>query len=117
MLSKLNSKQRPLAAEFYFRFQFRQMSCCGAFLCVIIQNFSEMTRRPVTVSTAPFTKPDPYFCHKWVKCQPGNTQNGGTVLKIANLMENFESVSPDYYSNFLVTILLSRSVSETLARD
>jgi len=53
----------------------------------------------------------------WVKCQPGNTQNGGTVLPIANLMADSESGSPDSYSSFLVTKRLSRLVSEIFACD
>jgi len=45
--------------------------------------------------------------------RPENTQNGGTVLLIGNLRADSESGSPDYYSSFfLVTICLSRLVSE-----
>jgi len=33
-----------MAAEFYFRFQFRHVSSYGTFLCVITQNFSQMTQ-------------------------------------------------------------------------
>jgi len=40
----VNWKQRLLAAEFYFRFQFRQVSSYATFTCVIIQNFSLMTQ-------------------------------------------------------------------------
>jgi len=50
----------------------------------------------------------------WIK-RPGNTQNGGTVLPIANLMVDYVSGSPDSYSSFLVTICLSRLVSEMFA--
>jgi len=50
-------------------------------------------------------------------CQPGNTQNGGTVLPIARLAVDAESGSPDSYSSFLVTICLSRLVSEIFACD
>jgi len=47
--------------------------------------------------------------------RPGNTQNGGTVLAIANLVADSESGSPDSYSSFLVTMGLSRLVSEIFA--
>jgi len=65
MTPKLNSKQRPLAEEFYSRFQFRHRN----FLCVIVQNFSQTTHRPMTVSTKPRPFPfrwtskmaEPYF--------------------------------------------------------
>jgi len=49
------------------------------------------------------------FLSEWVKCQAGNTKNGGTVLLIANLMADSESGSPDSYSRFLVNIRLSLS--------
>jgi len=67
--------------------------------------------RLVTVPTDPFTtltSPTGPFLSEWAKCQPGNTQNGRTVLPIANLMADSESGSPDSYSSFLVTICLSR---------
>jgi len=44
-----------------------------------------------------------------------NTQNGGTVLPIANLMADSESGIPDSYSTVLVTTRLSRLVSEIFA--
>jgi len=50
--------------------------------------------RLVTVPTDPFTRPNGPFLSEWVTCQPGNTQNGGTVLPIANLMADCESGSP-----------------------
>jgi len=51
------------------------------------------------------------------KCQSGNTQNGGTVLPIVNLMADSKSGSPDSYSSFLVTIRLSLLVSGIFACD
>jgi len=51
------------------------------------------------------------------KVSTQNTQNGKTVLPIANLMADSESESPSFYSSFLVTIHLSRSVSEIFACD
>jgi len=66
----------------------------------------------VTVPTDPFTRPTAPFLSEWAKWQPGNTQDGGTVLPIANLMADSESGSLDSYSTFLVTIRLSRLVSE-----
>jgi len=51
------------------------------------------------------------------KCRPGNTQNGGTVLAIANLIAESELGSPDSYSSFLVIIRLSRLVSGIFACD
>jgi len=54
------------------------------------------------------------YRRKWL----GYTQNGGTVLPIANLTAHSESGSPDSYSNFLVTIHLSHSlVLEIFACD
>jgi len=47
-----------------------------------------------TVPTDPittFTSPTDPFLSEWVKCQPRNTQNGGTVLLVANLMAESES--------------------------
>jgi len=52
-----------------------------------------------------------------VKCQPGNTQNGGTIIPIVNLMAASESGSPDSYLSLLVTIRLSRLVSEIFTYD
>jgi len=77
--------------------------------------------RLVTVPTDPFTtftSPTDPFLSEWVKCQPGNTQNGGTVLPIAKLMADYESRSPISYSGFLVIVIsLSHSVSKMLACD
>jgi len=76
--------------------------------------------RLVTVPTDPFTiftSPIGPFLSEWAKCKPGNTQNGGTILPIANLMADSESGSPDSYLSFLVTIRLSRLVSEIFACD
>jgi len=52
----------------------------------------------------------PHFCHNG-RCRTGNTQNGGTVLPIANLMTNSESGSPVSYSRFIVSIGLFCLVS------
>jgi len=38
-----------------------------------------MNDRPVTALTDPFTSPTALFLSEWAKCQPGNTQIGGTV--------------------------------------
>jgi len=73
--------------------------------------------RLVTVPTDPFTRQTASFLSEWAKCQPGNTQNGGTVLPIENLMVDSESGSQDSYSSFLVTIRLSRLASEIFACD
>jgi len=54
---------------------------------------------------------------EWAKCQPGNTQNDRTVLPIVNLMADSESGNPNFYSRFIVTIRLSRLVSEIFVRD
>jgi len=64
-----------------------------------------------------FNMPAVRFLSEWAKCQPGNTQNGGTILPIANLITDSESGSPDSYSSFLVTIRLSRLVSEIFTCD
>jgi len=74
----------------------------------------------VTVPTDPFTtstSPTGPFLSEWANCQPGNTQNGRTVLLIANLMADSESGSPNSYSSFLVTICLSRLVLEIFTCD
>jgi len=73
--------------------------------------------RLVTVPTDPFTRPTVPFLSECVKCQPRNTQNGGTVLPIVNLMADSELGSPDSYSSFLVTIHLSRLVLEIFGCD
>jgi len=71
----------------------------------------------VTVPTDPFTRPTAPILSECAKCQPGSIQNGRTVLPIANLMADSESASTDSYSRFLVTIRLSRLVSEIFACD
>jgi len=52
-----------------------------------------------------------------MKCQTGNTHNGGTILPLANVMADSESGSPDSYSSFLVTIHLSCLVLEIFVSD
>jgi len=69
------------------------------------------------VLTDPFTSPTGPFLSEWAKCQPGNTQNGRTVLPIANLMADSELGSPVSCSSFLVTICLSRLVLEIFECD
>jgi len=74
----------------------------------------------VTVPTDPFTtftSPTGPILSEWVKCQPGNAQNGGTILPIANLMADSELGSLVSYLSFLVTIDLSRLVSEIFICD
>jgi len=56
--------------------------------------------RLVTVPTDPLTTLK--FLSEWAKCQPGNTQNGGTVLLIANLMADSESGSPHIVAGQLI---------------
>jgi len=71
--------------------------------------------RLVTVPTDPFTtfiSSTSPFLSGWAKCQPGNTQNGGSVFPIANLMADSKSGSPVSDSSFLATIWLSLLVSE-----
>jgi len=56
--------------------------------------------RLVTVPTDLFstsTRPTGSFLFEWVKCQSRNSQNGGTVLPIANLMADSEFGSPCSY--------------------
>jgi len=59
----------------------------------------------------------PECCHLYgtvyQRGRTGNTQNGRSALPIANLVADSESGSPNSYSSFLVTICLSRFVSET----
>jgi len=74
----------------------------------------------VTVPTDPFstfTSPTDPFLSEWAKCQPGNNQNGRTVLPITNLMADSELGSPVSYSRFVVTICLSHLVSDIFAHD
>jgi len=62
----------------------------------------------------------PPRCPVWcllVTVHCGNTQNGGTVLPIANLVADSELVSPVSYSSFLVIICLSHLVSEMWQTD
>jgi len=77
--------------------------------------------RLVTVSTDPFTtftRPtSPFLSERVMKCQPGNTKNGGTVLPIANLMADPELGSPSSYLPFILTIGLSRLISEIFTCD
>jgi len=99
--------------EFYTRFQCRHdivSSMRPAY--VWSYEISAKWHRLVTVPNALLTKPSVPFLSQWAKCRHGNTHNGGTVLQIANLMADSESRSPEFYSNFLVTMHLSRLVSE-----
>jgi len=76
--------------------------------------------RLVTVLTDLFTtltSPTGPLLPEWAKSQPGNTQNGGNVLPIANLMADSKSGSPLSYSSFRATIGHSRLVSEIFACD
>jgi len=76
--------------------------------------------RLVTDPTDPFTtftSTTGPLLSEWVKCQPGNTQNGRTVLPIANLIADSESRSPVSYSSFLVTIHLPLLVLEIFSCD
>jgi len=62
------------------------------------------------------------WIHPWISISTATlivffTQNGGTVFPIANLMADSDSGSPVSYSSFLVTIRLSRLVSEIIACD
>jgi len=59
-----------------------------------------------------FTRPTGPFLSEWAKCQPRNTQNGLTVLPIANLMAESESGSPVSYSSFLVNMFMSLSFAD-----
>jgi len=73
--------------------------------------------RLVTVPTDPFIRPTAHFCLNGRSPDPETPQNGGTVLPIANLMVDSESGSPVSLSSILVTIRLSRLVSEIFACD
>jgi len=98
---------------------------CGCFflsvkLCIrlcprCIRRNRQCQSRLVTVPTDPFTRPTAPLLCEWAKCQSRNTQNGRIVLPIANLMADSESGIPDSYSSLLVTIRLSRLVSEIFA--
>jgi len=89
----------------------------GIFLCVIIRNSSQMTHRSVTVPTEPLTRSSCQCLSQLANCRSRNIQNSRTVLQIANLMANSEPGSPVSCSSFLVTIRLSRLVSEIFACD
>jgi len=76
--------------------------------------------RLVTVPTdlfTTFTRPTGPFLSEWAKCQPGNTQNRGTVLPIANLMAHSESGSPASWSPLIVTTGLWSLLWEIFASD
>jgi len=71
-------------------------------------------------STDPFTTftgPTGLFLSEWAKCRSGNTQNGRTVHPTANLIADSESGSPSSHSRFIVTVHLSRLVSEIFTCD
>jgi len=87
------------------------------FLYMILRNFSQMTRRAMTVPNDLLTRPSSLCLSQWAKCRPGNTGNDGTILSIANLMAGAASGSVDFYSSFLVTVRLSRLVLEIFACD
>jgi len=119
MPPKLNSKQRPLASEFYSRFQFRRVFL-REFFCVWSYEMSAKwytDRWRCPIPNDPLTTPSCLYLSQWAKCQTGNTQNGSTVLPIANLMADSVSGRPDSYSSFLVTIRLSLLVLEIFACD
>jgi len=49
---KSNLKQRPLAANVYFQFQFQHVALYATSIYVIIQNFTQTAQRQMTVPTA-----------------------------------------------------------------
>jgi len=105
---------RPVSYLSVFSFSFSDRSCAYDDTYVIHHG---RVSRLVTVLSDPFTRPNAHFFLNGRRCQPGNTQNGGTVLPIANLMADSESGSPNSYSSCLVTIRLPRLVLEILACD
>jgi len=64
-----------------------------------------------------FTCSTSQFLPEWAKRRPRNTQNGETVLSIANLVADSQSKSQSSYLRFIVIIRLSRLVSEIFACD
>jgi len=72
MPQRLNSKQRPLASEFYFRFQFRYVCSYGNLpVCDHIRNFSVMTHKSVAVLNAVLKKLIVlYVCNNWRSADP-----------------------------------------------
>jgi len=53
----------------------------------------------------------------WVKFQPGNVQNGRAVPTVTNPMADFEAGTLISYSNFIVTIAISRLAFEIFVCD
>jgi len=66
--------------------------------CVIIQNFSQVTHRPVMMPITPFTRPSSPFLSQVPTWK--HQKNGGTIILIANLVADSELGSPDSYSSF-----------------
>jgi len=88
-------------------------TCFATFICMIVQNFSQTTHRLMTAPNTPLTRPS----LNRQSADPETPKWRNRVLPIANLMANSESISPVSYSSFLVTICLSRLVSEIFAYD
>jgi len=104
MPPKSNSKQRPLAVKFFFWFQFWHVSSNGNLRVCDHTNLSQVTHRPVTVSNAPLTRPSSLCLSQWAKCWPRNTQNGGTLLLIANLFSDSKSGSQVHNSDNMLLL-------------
>jgi len=99
---KSNSKLRPWRRNFTSSVYLDTcLRSYGTFICVTIKN-SEITHRPVTAPNAPFTNQSSPFLSRSAKCRPGNTQNGGTVLPMANLIQilNREARFPVWVSDW-----------------
>jgi len=108
---KQNSKQRPLAAEFYFRFQFQHVLLQDTCTYDHIK-FQRNDTQTTEVPTVPFTKPDAHVCHNEWSADPETPK----MVK-SYLMADSESGSPVSYSSFLVTTCLFRLVSILFIRD
>jgi len=87
----------------------------------VILNITKTRYRPLRDVTIANPPQCPALCHLygtvyWRK-QSRKTQNGRTVLLIANLTADLELESPDSYSSFLVTIRISSLVLEIFVLD
>jgi len=93
------------------------MSCARLWLSVA-QAASECYRiSHVVVFPSVLLHRSAALCTVCQRKQLESIQNGGTVLPIANQMADSEWGSPVSYSSFLVTIRLSRIVSEIFTCD
>jgi len=76
--TKVNSKQRPLAAELYFRSQFRHVVFLRhLYMCDHTKFLPRDTQ--TGAANAPFINLSSSFLSEWAECRRKNTHNDRTV--------------------------------------